>query len=76
MVKYSKEQRAWIVESYFTLNCSPAAVRRSFATRFKQQSPSKPSTISLIAKFRETDSSGDKRRCGRPKSIRNEPVIQ
>ena len=75
MVKYSKEQRAWIVESYFTLNCSPVAVRRSFAIRFGQQSPSKQSIISLIAKFRETGSSGDKRRCGRPKSIRNEPVF-
>ena len=54
MVKYSKEQRAWIVESNFTLNCSPVAVRRSFAIRFGQQSPSKQSIISLIAKFRET----------------------
>ena len=77
MTKYSKEQRARIVESYFTHDGSLVAVQRDFMATFNQRTrPSKHCIIAIISKFRESGSTADKERSGRPRTVRNACVTQ
>ena len=75
MPKYSKDQRAKILESYFSHKGSLVAVQRNFVRIF-QQRPFKHSIISMISRFRDFVSTTDKERSGRPRSVRNACVIQ
>ena len=76
MPKYSKDQRANIVEGYFSRNVSLVVVQRDSVKTFNQQKPSKHCIIAMISKFRDFGSTADKERFGRPRSARNACAIQ
>ena len=60
MTKYSKEQRARIMESYFTHDGSLVAVQRDFMTTFNQRKrPCRHCIITIISKSRESGSTAD-----------------
>ena len=71
MVHYTKEQRTKIVEPYFSCNCSIIAVQRSYRSIFNDgSSPDKNSIKAMVSKFRENGSTVDKRRFGRPRTVK------
>ena len=71
MTKYSKEQRARIMESYFTHDGSLVAVQRDFMTTFNQRTRStRHCIITIISEFRKSGSTADKERSDRPRTVR------
>ncbi|KAF2366556.1 Protein of unknown function DUF4817 [Trinorchestia longiramus] len=76
MVRYTKE-RAKIVELYFSCNSSIIAVQRSYRNIFNDgRSPDKNCIKAMVSKFQETGSTVDKRRFGRPRTVRTYVSIQ
>ena len=77
MNRYTLEQRAKILEIYFRCNGSVTAVQRNYRNiSGNRTSPSKKCIKTLVSKFRETGSTTDRKRCGRPRTIRNDASIQ
>ncbi|KAF2360319.1 Protein of unknown function DUF4817 [Trinorchestia longiramus] len=77
MVRYTKEQRAKIVELYFSCNNSIIAVQRSYRNIFNDgRSPDKNCIKAMVSKFKETGSTVDKRRFGKPRTVRTYVSIQ
>lgn len=77
MVRYTAEQRAKIVEFYFSCNSSIIAVQRSYRNIYNDgRSPNKNCIKAMVSKFKETGTTVDKRRCGRPRTVRTDVSIQ
>ena len=58
------------------LNGSIVAVQRSYRNFFNDgRSPDKKFIKAMVSKFKETGPTVDKRRCGRPRTVRTEVSI-
>ena len=77
MVRYTKEQRAKIVELYFSCNGSIIAVQRSYRSIFNDgSSPDSNNIKAMVSKFRGNGSTVDKRRFERPRTVRTSFTVQ
>ena len=74
-MRYSKEQRAWIVELFFKNSGSIVAVQRKFASIFHIEKPIKKCIIGTVSRFKESGSMAEKKRSGRPKTLRTPAVL-
>jgi len=76
-MRLTKEQRVKVVELHFQNNGSVVSVQRKYRRIFGNETiPSKKSIKTLVLKFKETGTTEDKPRCGRPRTIRTETSIQ
>ena len=74
-MRYSNEQRAWIVELFFKNSGSIVAAHRKFASSFHMEKPSRKSIIGTVSRFKESGSTAAKKRSGCPKTVRT-PAVQ
>ena len=76
MIRYSKEERTRIMQTYIR-PMSITEVQRDYRIHFETRiSPWKNTITSLYRKFADTGSVNDKPRSGRKRSIRTEDVIE
>ena len=76
-MRLTKEERIKIVELHFQNNGSVVSVQRNDRRIFGNETgPSKERINALVSKFKETGTTENKPRCGRPRNIRTDASIQ
>ena len=75
IMRYSKKQKAWIGELFFKNSESIVAVQRKFASSFYVGELSRKCINGTVLRFKESDSSTEKKYSGRPKTVRTPAVL-